>query len=296
MKQSEVMKYLKDNNKWSSSFFLEANIKNSSTEFENINITDITIIRDNNRCQWKGTSVVKTNNNEITEKGNNVKYLIMNGKEYLLVSGWDLNTLKKAYIRQSDYNEEQSLMLDSPDLGSALWGRIYGNNGNDIYNLIEQSQNIQYRKSDFLLDGLECNEIEGTCKYGKIKIIFSPERCFCPLKWEITKKSGDYFDTKLLDNIIKDWKVTFNANEIKKIDGFYIPVKGRMQHDIILKNKKNSDCYDYEISSFQTSPDFIAINAFQFDLPSNVPVTLEAAPGNIYNFNNGELIPYGPSK
>ena len=285
---TEVLKYFKNNNKWSSSVFLQATTRYSSTVNDNITITNITFIRDNDRCQWKGTAILKANENKIIEEGNRAIYTIMNGKQYLLAVGSDLNTFRRASIKQTDYKETQSLSLDDPDTGSAFWGRIYGNNGMDIYNLIEQSQNVEYRKSDLLIDGLECYEIEGICKFGNIKIIFSPEKGYLPLKWEITKKPGDYFDNKLLSG--KHWKVTFQVEEIKNIDGFYIPMKGHMQHDIVTKNGKiSSDFYDYELSNIRISPDFEAINAFEFDLPSNVPVALETAPGIKFHFNNGKL-------
>jgi hypothetical protein len=287
--QNEMLQRLKNNNKWNSSVSLQATTRYSSTVNHNITITDITFIRDNDRCQWKGTSTLKTNENEIIKEGCHVKYLIMNGEQYLLAIGSDLNTFRRGSIKQTDYKETQNLMLDDPDQGCALWGRIYGNNGMDIYHLIEQSKNVKYGKSNFSIDGMECYEIEGTSKYGNVKIIFSPERGYFPLKWEITKKSGDYFDDKLLSG--KHWKVTFQVEEVKNVGGFCIPLKGRMQHDIVSKNGQiYSDFYDYELSDIQISPDFEAINAFKFDLPSNVPVTLETAPGIIYNFSNGKLM------
>lgn len=285
---TEVLKSLKANSKWSSSISLQATTRHSSTVNENIAITNIAFIRDNDRCQWKGTTTLKTNENKVIEEGSHIKYTIMNGERYLLAVGADLNTFRRASIKQTGYKATQSLMLDDPDTGSALWGRFYGNNGLDIYNLLEQSQNIQSEKCDFLIDGLECYEIEGTCKYGDIKIIYSPQRGSFPMKWEITKKPGDYFDDKLLD--VKHWKVTFQAKEVKNIDGFYIPLKGRMQHNVVSKDDQNiSLFYDYDLSYIRISPDFKAINAFEFNLPSTVPVTFEKAPGIIYNFVDGKL-------
>jgi len=280
----------KNNNQWASSVYLQATTRYSSTVNDNITITDITFIRDNERCQWKGTSILKTSENKIIEEVNHIKYTIMNGEQYLLAMGADLNTFRKASIKQTGYKETQSLMLDDPDMGSALWGRIYGNNGMDIYDLLEQSQNVKYGKSNLLIDGLECYEIEGTCKYGTIKIIFSPEKGYFPLKWEITKKTGDYFDNQSLSG--KLWKVSFQAEEVRNINGFYVPIKGHVQHDVVSKEDKiTSLFFDYELSNSQISPDFKAIKAFEFDLPAHVPVTLETAPGIIYNFDNGKLIP-----
>ncbi|MHC4742979.1 MAG: hypothetical protein ACYS8Z_13770 [Planctomycetota bacterium] len=289
---TEALKYLKNNNEWNSSISMQVTTTYSSSVHDNINVTDIMFIRDNYRCQWKGTSVLRTKENVIIEEASHVKFTIMDGERYLLAVGSDLNTLRRASIKQTDYKATQGLMLDSPDMGSALWGRIYGSNGMDIYELIEQSKNVRYGKSDFLADKLECYEIEGTCKYGSTKIVFSPERGYVPLKWEIAKRPGDYFDAKLLGSNIKDWKVTFCANEIKDIGGFHMPLKGRMQHDLVFRNGKiSSDVYDYDVSNIQVSPGFEAINAFEFDLPSNVPVTLETAPGILYYFTNGKLAP-----
>jgi hypothetical protein len=287
--QNKALQRLKNNNKWNSSVALQLTTKHSSTVYNNITISDITFVRDNNRCQWKGTSTLKTNENEIIKEGCHVKYIIMNGEQYLLAIGSDLNTFRRGSIKQTDYKETQNLMLDDPDLGGALWGRIHGNHGMDIYHLIEQSQNIKYGKSNFSVDGLECYEIEGACKYGNIRIIFSPERGYFPLKWEITKKPGDYCDNKLLSG--KHWKATFEVEEGKNKDEFYIPLRGRLQHDVVSKDEQaNSLFYNYELSNIQISPDFGAINAFEFDLPPNVPITLETAPGIIYTLSNGKLM------
>jgi len=169
---------------------------------------------------------------------------------------------------------------------------MFGNNGMDIYNLIEQSQNIRYGESDVTIDGLPCYEIEGTCKYGKTRILFSSDKGYCPLKWEITKTPGHYFDDKLLDRNIKKWKATFYADEITEISGFYMPLKGHLQHDVLRKTDHLIRTVDAcELSNIQVFPDFETVNAFEFDLPSNVPVTLESSPGVRYHFNNGQLCP-----
>lgn len=81
---TEVLNYLKKNNSWCSSISLHATISHSSTVNGNTTITDMAFIRDNDRCQWKGTSTLKTNENEIIKEGCHVKYIIMNGEQYLL--------------------------------------------------------------------------------------------------------------------------------------------------------------------------------------------------------------------
>ena len=287
-----TLEHLKNNNRWSTSVALQVVSRQSSTVNDNIAITNLTFIRDHDRCQWKGTTVLKTSGNQIIEEANHVKYLIMNGKQYLLAMGADLETIKRASVKQADYESTQNLMLDDPDMGGTLWGRIYGNNGMDIYKLLEQSQSVQCRKSDIAVDGVECYEIDGTCKYGNIKIIYSPQKGCCPLKWEISKKPGDYFDGKRLD--AKHWIIIFQAKEINNIEGFYVPMKGRIQHDVLSKDEQTmSLVYDYELSNVLINPVFETIHAFEFDLPASVPVTLETSPGVIYHFINGKLVAAG---
>jgi hypothetical protein len=226
------------------------------------------------------------------EEASHVRYVIMNGKQYLVAMGPDLNTLWRAYIKEADYKAILIGMLNDPTLASALWGKTDGSSGMDIYELIEQSQNVEYGESDYSIDGLGCYQIGGTCKYGQTKIIFSPDRGYVPLKWEIAKKPGDHVNTKLLRSDQKERKYTFNADDIEEVDGYYIPMKGRMLHTIVHEDDHiTNEYFDYEWSNIQPFPDFEAISAFEFNLPSSIPVTLESDPGVRYHLNDGQLCP-----
>jgi hypothetical protein len=233
-KHAELLQCLRKNNKWSLSVSLQATVRHSSTINDNVTTTHATLIRDHDRCQWKGEGVLRTAENVILEEASHVRFVVMNGDKYLTAIGPDLDSLWRGYIKEADYEAIRVGMLNDPSLAGALSGRMFGSHGMDIYGLIEQSQDIRYGESDVSMDGLACYEIEGTCKYGKTRIIFSPDKGYCPLKWEITKIPGHYFHDKLLGQNTKNWKATYYADEIKEIGGFYIPLKGHLQHEEIL--------------------------------------------------------------
>ncbi len=293
-KATDILQSLRNNNQWSASFSLQAKIKYSSTLNDKITTTELTFIRDHDRCQMKGWGILKTAQGVILEEANHIRYIIMNGEKYLVAIGPDLDTLWTGSIKETDYDVIRSGMLNDATIGSPIWGGTDANSGMDIYSLIQQSNHVTHGKSDDSIDGLACDEITGTSKYGRTKIVFSPEIGYVPLKWEIDKAPGDYCNTKVLPDGMKKRKLSFQASEITRIGEFDIPLKGHMQDTIESEDDQfPSQHIDYEWSNIQPSPDFEAVNAFEFDLPSHVRVGIESCPDMVFHFKNGKLIPKG---
>jgi len=205
--------------------------------------------------------------------------------------GASRDKLFQASIKETGYQENFCTVLSDPDRGSPLWGRIFGNQNLDIYEMLSRAD-LTCNMSSQKLGETQCYELRGKTALGNVTVLFSPEKGLAPLQWTIDKGPNDYFDNALLKELgIRSWKASCEMSH-SKVGNFYVPIEGRMHFSIVYDNGKEiNHVYEYKMSTIEIAPDFDALGAFEFDLPADVRVYLETAPGIIYNFRDGKLSP-----
>ncbi len=189
--------------------------------------------------------------------------------------------------------ERQQLLLEQPNYGSLLWGRVFGNNHSSIAKLLQESK-IQCKHIQ--LGESMCVLIEGSNQHGTTKLWLSPDKNYSALKWSIEKHANDNFDDNLLsDEGLTCWKVTFEADAFFQIDKNYVPKAGRGTLTVIsIEGETVVANYVYRIHDVQLRPDFNSIQAFtlhSFNLPVDTIVRSEVTPGIDYKWNGTELVP-----
>lgn len=289
----DILRLLQENNSWCKSVSCEVQTCCYPGNIPEIyNETNVQFIRDYNRLELIG-NYTAYENGRIFEEASHAKFDVAEGKKYLNAIGATKDKLFRASIRETKYQENLYDILNDPDRGSPLWGRIFGNQNLDIYEIISKSPNLTYDASDVkTTDGKQCYELKGENALGTVTIFLSPEKGMIPLGWLIEKKGHNYFNNSILKEIgIKSWKASYKVLKTNEVDGNIIPTEGGMEFSIEYDNGKIiKDTYEYKVMNIKIAPDFDALGAFKFDLPSDVPVHLESIPGIVYNFHDGKLL------
>jgi len=212
---------------------------------------------------------------------------VINGEE-MLRTRRDGEVWAKASLSR-DYEGFRKLLCDNPEYGSALLGRIYGNNHLSIAELLRGAHEVQTRQE--ILDGEACTVIEAHTSYGSVTAWIAPNKGYNALKWEIRKASQDLFDESKIQS--KSWLAAFHATELRRIEGYYIPIRSEFSLEIAKKDGGPAaiDLYHYTVKNVDLNPDFEALKAFQFNLPDGTPVSLREAPGIGYVWRNGRAVP-----
>ena len=80
------------------------------------------------------------------------------------------------------------------------------------------------------VDGTACHVIEAKTKYGTFTVWLTPEKGYHALK-SIWRKSGRDIlraNIRIEDQNITEWAETVDAVDVRKIEGIFVPVAGRL--------------------------------------------------------------------
>jgi hypothetical protein len=249
------------------------------------------------RAEWLGKQMIYKEDGEIDVTESMSIKDIADGNMYISMEGdrFASEIPGSRVILFNDYKKRLKDLMENPNYGGALFGRMYGSNYKSVADLLTDSPNLIIHSSREILDGVTCVVLEGTSKYGKATAWIAPDKGYNALKWTIEKTPQHLFNNAPIKS--KHWQVTYGVREFHEINinskTTYVPKRAHCVHSIdVRKGPKNIDHYEYETSDIQLEPDFESLGAFKIDLPNGIRVynrDFDAVP---FVWQDGKPIPY----
>lgn len=288
----EVLRYYKESLSWLQSVSMKVDVENQGIEAGVVlpRVESHFIHRrDGKRCEWIGKSVVFDRQGNIDLEGSIAIKSIFTDKQYVDVLGPMDGPPFGASIRRN-FEDEQKLLYDSPRLGGALNGNIFGNNHKNVAKLLSDANDFHVHDAREDINGVPCYVLEATTEYGKVTAWIAPEKGYSALKWSIHKTSGDLFNEDHLQS--DSWLAVFDGVGLQKVGGVFVTKCGVFTLTTENSNgRKVVDRYEYKVSNVHLNPDFEAIGAFVPDIPDGTRVYVEEAPGVRYLWQDGKIVP-----
>lgn len=245
--------------------------------------------RDNNRVEWIGQHLIFDDHGNVDPNNSRVIKRIMTGELYAnLVSS--LKGPPRGVLITRDYKEDQKNLLDNPEHGCPLFGRMFGSSHKSIAELLGQSANLRLRDGQENINGISCYVLEATTEHGKVTAWLAPDKDYSALKWSIhkTKTSGDLFDDGPLSS--NSWLAVFDAVQLQKVSDVFVTTGGCLTHTINHPERQSVSTYKYKVSEVQLNPDFAILGAFKVDLPDGTRVYTYEYTGIHYIWENGKIV------
>ncbi len=256
--------------------------------------------RDNNRAEWLGKQLIFGNEGEVDMQNSEVIKNIADGNIYIDLAGANLaNEIdSRRVILRYKYTESLKELLENPNHGGPLFGKMYGSNYKSVADLLGEASNFHVHETKENINGVACFILEGTSEYGKVTAWIAPENGYNAMKWVIEKGPHHLFNDTAISQKwpgIKDWQVTYNVKELHKIisedNTVFTPKLSSFNFHINFRDGTNNvDHYEYKVSDIQLNPDFEALGAFKIDLPEGIRVFNKDIPNLIFRWKNGKPV------
>jgi hypothetical protein len=242
---------------------------------------------DHGQAEWRGSIFSYDANGNADPNRNHTLNEILT--EYRYVSfGRPANEQLRGAVVGRDVNDKLQGLLDDPGNGAPLWGRIFGNDHKSVADLLAESDDL--KMSQETLDNTPCYVLKGTTRYGKVSAWIAPQKGYSALKWMIEKKKPNLFGDK--PTSAESWIAVFDSVRFQEINGRFVPVAGVFTlGDSYPDGQRYSTREQFTISDIQLNPDFASMSAFKIDLPNGMRVYSPDAPGILYKWKDGEVVP-----
>ena len=258
--------------------------------------------RDNNRAEWIGKRLIFRGEGNIDLINSDFVKDIADGNMLVSLEGMRLKTEgldSRRVILWYKYTEKLKELLENPNFGGPLFGKMYGSNYKSVADLLGESPDLHIRNKDENINGVACFVLEGTSKYGKATAWIAPEKGYNAMKWVIEKGPHHLFDDTVISTkwpSAEGSKVVFNSKELHEVidedNTVFIPKFAHFTHITYSRGgNKNVDHYEYKTSDIQLKPNFEALGAFKIDLPDGIRVFIRDFPSMRYRWQNGKPVP-----
>lgn len=250
-----------------------------------------------NRAEWLGRQLIYKEGGELdTIESRSIKD-IADGHIYVSLEGdrFADEIPSQRVILFNNYKERLKDLMENPNYGGALFGKMYGSSYRSVADLLSESSDFHMHNSKEYIDGVTCVVLEGTSKYGKVTAWIAPEKGYNALKWTIEKTPHHLFDNAPIKS--NHWQVSFNVQEFHEVISngktTFVPKLAQFTHSIDLrKGPKNIDHYEYETSDIELEPDFEALVAFKIDFPDGIRVFNRDFPNVKFIWEKGKPVPF----
>jgi len=257
--------------------------------------------RDSNCVEWLGKRLVFGRNGKVDLASSRVIKTIADGNMFVdlqsdrLLDGYDY---ARRIMLLHNYTERQGTLLENPNKGGPLFGKMYGSNYNSVADGLASNLHMHAKKEN--INGVACFILEGTSKYGKVTAWIAPEKGYNAMKWVIEKSSHHLFDDTGLSTkwpSVESGKDIFTLKELHevKVEGrtVFVPKRAHFTHITNFRDgTKNVDEFEYQTSDIQLKPDFEALGAFKIDFPNGTRVFIKDSPGVHYKWENGKPVTF----
>lgn len=254
----------------------------------------------NNRSEWLGKQLIFGNEGDVDLNNSTFIKDIADGNKYIYLADDNLideGDDSRRVILLHNYEERIKDLLENPNHGGPLFGKMYGSNHKSVANLLGESSDLQIKKEN--INGMACFVLKGTSKYGKVTAWISPEKGYNAVKWIIEKDPHNLFDNAAIYKKwqrIEGWQALFNVKELHEIidedNTVFVPKLAYFTFTISFRDGTNNiDHFEYKTSDIQLKPDFEALGAFKIDLPDGIRVFNKDFPSVRHTWLNGKPVP-----
>jgi len=252
--------------------------------------------RDGSRCEWIGEGMALDDKGKIIVESHSLIKSIFTGEKCIQVSGppEGLGLPFGAFIRSSNFEDEQKSQFEDPRLAGPLNGNIFGNSHKGVAELLSVANDFALRSGMETINGVSCYVLEGTTNYGRVTAWIAPEKGHNALKWVIDKKPTDFFnETRRSDKWPGSgrWTATLDSVEVQNIGGVFVISGGVFTHITEYKGKTTVSLNKCKRTEIDLNPDFEALGAFKLNLPDGTRVHIKEYPGVRYKWQNGKIEP-----
>jgi len=245
---------------------------------------------DANNAEWAGQHLIFDKEGNVDTRNSSVIKKILADHRFMELKS-KLEGPPRGVIVSKDYQKWHSGLLEDPESGGPLLGRMYGSNHKSILDLIEYCPAPKLRDSRETVSGVSCYVLEGVSEYGKVTVWVSPEKKYALLKWSVIKTGDDLFNSEPVSNSnlrITNWVAEFVVTELKEIDGSFLPAQAVLTHTITFADGS----VDFSKHSYTvTDIDLNSAIAFDVNLPEGTRMYVMEEPGIRYIWRNGEIVP-----
>lgn len=266
---------------------------------ERVQVEEFIFRTDGKKCEWLGKWWTTDIHNKKLGEDRPI-YDLYDGNSFVQLAQdnpYPERNFYHATMYTSGFDEEKEIRLEHPNYAGPMNGRMYGNKGKSVADLLLDSRELKVNESLESINGIDCYVIEGSSRYGKVTAWIAPSKGYNAVKWSIEKNKdkGDFFDDKKLYN--EKWTAIFEADSFQQIDDIFITASGELKFETISDSGQVSlSEYKYERTEVDLNPDFVALNAFQLNLPEETRVVTTDSPRVIYIWRNDKLETYVSDK
>jgi len=257
--------------------------------------------RDNNRAEWIGKRLIFGSEGDVDWHNSDFVKDIADGNMLVSLEGARLTDGldSRRVILWYKYTGRLKELLENPNWGGPLFGKMYGSNYKSVADLLDESGDLHIRNKGENINGVDCFVLEGTSKYGKVTAWIAPEKGYNAMKWVIEKDPHHLFNDTAISKKwpgIEGWQVLFNVKELNEIigedDTVLVPKLAYFTFIINFNDgTKNIDHFEYKTSNIQLEPDFEALEAFKIDLPDGIRVFNRDFPNVKFIWEKGKPVP-----
>jgi hypothetical protein len=280
------------------SFDLKGNTKEDKTEYT-MNY-DFRRNRKKECVEWLGRQSFYDSNGEFDLAQSRTVKHISNGRIHISLNGAGFTGgLDSRFVGLTrNYNKRQKELLQDSNFGGALFGMASGNDFQDVHDLLSNADDLSLQPEKDSINGISCMILEGTSRYGKVRVWISPEKNYSAVKWIETKNSEDLYDGMELSikwPSVKSSHRQFVVSEFQEVMGTngktYVPRKASFTYTTVFtKGYRNVDEYEYIIDNVDITPDFVHLGAFKIDLPDGIRVLNHDFPSVKHKWFNGKPV------
>ena len=293
---TEVLHHYRESLSYLQSVSMEVDVESSAERYDpnlgpghRMRKANFIFQRDRGRTEWIGQSLLFDHQGNVDPNGSRCIQITITEQCYLYVLGPHIEMPSHALMIANDYEDDQKLALDAPELGGPLGGRIFGNNHKSVAELLSESTNLYLQKEQENINGIPCYVLGAKTKHGRVTVWVAPEQGYNALKWMIHKTNGDLFGDRPIS--LNSWLAVFDSVEVRQANNVFTTTGGILTLTFDFPDGRKVSWNKYKVSSIQLNPDFEALGAFKIDLPNGTRVVVDDYPGISYIWQDGEIVP-----
>jgi len=258
---------------------------------------DMTHRRDGDRCEWFGRCQFKgEHNGDETLLDSQFKRIV--GDDFFLYytdyTDYTEDTEEQDAFMGSDAKEKLFLLQAQQPDGGFLQGRIECiGSAPKIVDVMSNSDSLNLIGQE-TLSGSLCYIVEAKTKYGTFTVWITPEKGYNALKYVVRKSGRDILrdDIHIEDQGITEWVKVVDSIDVRKIDGVFVPVSGKLVDRAKAGDEwESTDHVEVKRSEIVLNPDFEALGAFEISFPEGTEVTHQDIPGLRFRWTKGKFVP-----
>lgn len=251
-----------------------------------------------NRAEWLGKQLVYDSTGELNLLVSSSIKDIADGNMLARLQNDFFNkeaARSRFIVLRYNYKEKLKELLENPNWGGPLFGKMYGSNYKSVADLLGESTDLHILDKKEKINGVACFVLEGKSKYGKVTAWIAPEKGYNAMKWVIQKDPHHLFNDATISKRTESWQVSFNVKEFHEVivedNTVFAPKLAYFTFTINFRDgTKNIDHFEYKTSDINLKPDFEALGAFKMDFPDGIKVFNEDLPGVRFKWENGKPV------